>query len=268
MLYSVELGLRVVAGGNLRRATGYHVYSFFLALMERAAPSLSALLHRDASTKPFTLSPLSPEGGTSGRARLRLTFLQDEVFACFNRALLRPGAEMTFPLGEARVVCESVATTPEQSPYAAFTTFEALAESAAMGRRIALAFLSPTTFRSKGQRNTLLPEPSLVLGSLLNRWNAFAPPSASVQLRDSALRAVRLVGHRLGTQLLGFDGYREAGFVGYATYEVEDSLPTDEVRVLQALGDFAFFSGVGAKTTMGMGQARRIYDAKRVSNHT
>jgi CRISPR-associated endoribonuclease Cas6 len=32
----------------------------------------------------------------------------------------------------------------------------------------------------------------------------------------------------------------------------------DKLKALNALADFAFYCGTGAKTTMGMGQTRRI----------
>lgn len=68
MLYSVELRLRVVGGTDPRRATGYHLYSFFLRLIEGSNPALSAVLHQEGGPKPFTLSLLSPSSPKERRA--------------------------------------------------------------------------------------------------------------------------------------------------------------------------------------------------------
>jgi len=272
MLYSVELRLRVMGGDDPRQVTGYHLLSFFLRLIEGVNPALAAKLHEDAGPRPFTISPLAPvESGQrrlalaeGARACLRLTFLQEEVFAFLADAVWRLQPEASLPLGGARVACEGLATTPAQSPRAAFASFQELLEGAAEERKLRLAFLSPTTFRSKGERNILFPEPALVMGSLLARWNAHAPPG--LHLRAANPSQVRLSGYRLATRMLDFGSYQELGFGGIAMYECGEELAAEQVKALNALADFAFYAGVGAKTTMGMGQCRRIERAYPLSH--
>jgi CRISPR-associated endoribonuclease Cas6 len=46
--------------------------------------------------------------------------------------------------------------------------------------------------------------------------------------------------------------------VGRVTYHLKDRQNWEMHRQLNLLADFAFYSGVGAKTAMGMGQVRRI----------
>jgi CRISPR-associated endoribonuclease Cas6 len=75
---------------------------------------------------------------------------------------------------------------------------------------------------------------------------------------------IRVSGYRLKTGLLDFGTYRELGFQGDVSYEIDARAPDELVKTIQALGDFAFFSGVGAKTTMGMGQARRMSHARSI----
>jgi len=160
----------------------------------------------------------------------------------------------------------SVSTTPTQSPWACLTSFSNLLASAGRERKLRLAFLSPTTFRSAGQRNLLFPRPSLVFGSLLAKWNAHAPASLSIDLREEDLSRIRVSGYQLVTRMLDFGSYQELGFCGRVTYECHADLPDGQVRALNALAAFAFFSGVGAKTTMGMGQCRRLGNARSLSH--
>ncbi|MDP2662237.1 MAG: CRISPR system precrRNA processing endoribonuclease RAMP protein Cas6, partial [Dehalococcoidia bacterium] len=63
--------------------------------------------------------------------------------------------------------------------------------------------------------------------------------------------------YRLSTRLASFGDYSETGFFGHAVYECP-SASDEERRLINTLADFAFFAGVGAKTTMGMGQCRRL----------
>lgn len=274
MLYSTELRLTVTGVADVPQVTGYHVYAFFLHLVETANPALSAKLHEEGGPKPFTLSPLSPsEPGVrrlvlreGARLRIRVTLLQEGVFASLTDGVWRVPAGQSLPLGGAWVTCEGLATTPLQSPRAAFATFLDLIEGASGERKLAMAFLSPTTFRTKGERNTLFPEPARVLGSLLSRWNAYAPSDLALHFGESVVAGVRLSAYRLSTRMLDFGSYQEQGFCGQATYSLGEGMSPDEVRAVQALGAFAFYSGIGAKTTMGMGQATRIDEARPRSN--
>ena len=77
---------------------------------------------------------------------------------------------------------------------------------------------------------------------------------------------LRISNYRLATRLMDFGSYSELGFNGQATYECSDNIPVEHVKSLNALADFAFYAGVGAKTTMGMGQCRRSEDARALSH--
>jgi CRISPR-associated endoribonuclease Cas6 len=48
------------------------------------------------------------------------------------------------------------------------------------------------------------------------------------------------------------------GFVGSCSFRLVGLQDPDVVKTLNALADFAFFAGVGAKTTMGFGVAKRL----------
>jgi CRISPR-associated endoribonuclease Cas6 len=58
-----------------------------------------------------------------------------------------------------------------------------------------------------------------------------------------------------------FGNYRQIGFVGPCTLGMPRRQVADVLRGMQLLCDTAFFTGVGYKTTMGMGQARRLAHA-------
>jgi CRISPR-associated endoribonuclease Cas6 len=64
--------------------------------------------------------------------------------------------------------------------------------------------------------------------------------------------------YRLESKIWDFGSYQEVGFTGVCRFEIEKNVSNDKVVILNALADFAQFCGTGAKTTMGMGQTRRI----------
>ena len=275
MLYSVEMCFHATRTSDAGSISGHHILSLFLRLVESVSPTLAEELHRDSAVKPFTLSPLLPFRRTRQPVRnegeniaFRITALDERVFATLADAVWRLPPKAELPLGNIHVRCQSLATTPAQSVWADFTSFEQLRENAATDAKLRLDFLSATTFRSKGRRNILFPEPSLVFGSLLNRWNAIAGADHRLELPETVMGLVRTSSYRLATRLLDFGSYQELGFGGQATYGCSDNISAEYVKTLNTLADFAFYAGVGAKTTMGMGQCRRSEDARALSHRT
>jgi CRISPR-associated endoribonuclease Cas6 len=57
--------------------------------------------------------------------------------------------------------------------------------------------------------------------------------------------------------MLRFRRSPQVGFVGQVTYGLMAENEAARCQ-LNALADFAFYAGVGIKTTMGMGQTRRV----------
>ena len=58
--------------------------------------------------------------------------------------------------------------------------------------------------------------------------------------------------------MIDFGRYRQVGFLGDCRYIVDREAEEYLLQRLHALAEFAVYSGVGAKVTMGMGQVRRI----------
>ena len=151
----------------------------------------------------------------------------------------------------------------EEHPWAGHSSFEELYNNgiaiAQQGKNtIGLQFVSPTAFRMVNSRlNMPLPLPHLVFRSLAEKWNAFSllPLRINWQKFD---RAVTIARHRLETQLLDFGRYAQVGFVGECLYLIDNRAGFQLLRTLQILAEFAFYAGAGRKTTMGMGQVRRI----------
>jgi len=127
-------------------------------------------------------------------------------------------------------------------------------------RQVNLHFASPTVFRSGGA-NVPLPLPGMVFESLVRRWNAFAPLQIPLEIRRFADEAMVIARYHLHTERVAFgeEGERGAypGFVGTCGYSflVHDRYWLGLIHLLAA---FAFYAGVGARTTMGLGQVRVV----------
>lgn len=273
MLYSIVVNFKSQADAVIPSTRGYYAYALFLDLLRRANPTVAQKLHDLEGPKPFTLSPLQGKfHRESGNIKLtasdiywmRLTFLQEDVFAHFLDAALRAGNRV-LRLDQASLVIHEILTAPGSSPMCKCQTFEEIRSNASTKRQIRFGFLSPTAFRSGGKRNVLFPEPRLVFNGYLAKWQSLSPVKLSDNLLSLTEKGLSLTQYKIETRMLDFGSYQEAGFEGKCTLEIADEMSEETIKSFNALADFAFYCGTGAKTTMGMGQTRRLGDGRSLS---
>jgi len=266
MLYSCLVNFKAEHDAVIAPTRGYHAYALFLDALRQANPEAAQHLHDMSGPKPFTLSPLQgrfrrqPNGLalTAGETYwIRFTVLQADLFARLLDSLLQ-AADRTLCLDQAPLSISEILTTPVASPWCRCQDYESLVSGASADRMIHLRFMSPTVFRSQGKRNVLFPEPRLLFNSYLSRWHDFSPVPLDDGLAALVERAGRVARYKLETRMLHFGTYQETGFEGTCSIEIAPEVPEEMVRGLNVLADFAFYCGTGAKTTMGMGQTRRI----------
>jgi len=272
MPYSIIVSFQAQADAVIPRNTGHYAHAlFFDGLLKPHHPKVYKRVH-DEDPKPFTLSPLmgpfreqhSGLGITEGETyRIRITFLEPRILKYFQHAAQNAAGEI-LRIDKAPFKIREILAAPESSPLCARRSFKDIFSKAQLNRRIGLAFVSPTTFRSGktmirsgNRRNVLVPEPRLLFNSYLIRWQKFS----SITLEPDILSVVEsktwIAPPKRETRALNFVGYTETGFTGTCIIEIADDVTENAVRSLNALADFAFFCGTGAKTAMGMGQTRR-----------
>lgn len=263
-LYSILLKLVSESGSTLSPTQGHHAYALFLDLLNQSSPRLAAELHKEGTNKPFTISPLMgrfkrTSGGIAVAAgaecSIRITFLREDIFAHFMDATYIT-ASRPLRLESAVFRLEQVCFNSRQSPHCRTGSYEELFYTAPAVPSVTLRFTSPTAFRSGGKRNVLFPDPALVFTGYLRKWQYFSPVRLDEDLAGH-IRQVTLARHRLRTYILHFSGYQETGFEGECLFNLPAGLCENKLKMLNALADFAFYCGTGAKTTMGMGQTRR-----------
>ena len=270
MLLSTVFILRPLADAALPLTQGNAIHAWFLHLVHQQAPQLASWLHSQERRKPFTTSPLQgalTRQGGAARVRaehtywLRATSLDADLSAVLRAIEAAPPPRVR--LFDVEFEVSTVTSHPQAHAWAGQSTYEHLyaqAGESPPAAQATLEFVSPTVFRSQG-RNQLLPSPRLIFSSLWESWHAFAPLPLPAELLPLLSTELDVLRYELKTQMCDFGNYRQSGFVGPCTLGMPRRPVADVLRGMHLLCDTAFFSGIGYKTTMGMGQARRLAHA-------
>ena len=264
----LKVALMPEAVATFKSSPALSLHAALLRRLELVTPDVSLALHNapkgaPSSEHPWTVSSLL---GSLHRERdnfvatpeniyyVRITALAPQVIYALDSAF-----NPDHPFGKEPLMLEHVpfSVVPEQSHWEQLATYASLLTRARPFRNIPLEFLSPTGFRTR-QGGLVSPEPLICIGGYLRKWRAFSEiileEEAVLEFAENHMTMgrtyLRPVMHRLGK-------YSKRGFVGRVEWRADNSLP-DLLRFINALVDYAIYCGTGAKTTMGMGQTRRI----------
>jgi CRISPR-associated endoribonuclease Cas6 len=279
MLTSLILHLKSPTEANLPASLGRASQALLLRLIDARDPAWTQELHESNRPKPFTASnlvlgqrqagSLHIQAGQTGW--LRFTGLTEQASEHL-LALAGPERPEKVDMDGHLLAVTGATLNPAEHPWAGQSSYQDLAApfllggAGRLGRKIRLEFASPTTFRSGG-RYLPLPLPELVFGSLLDRWQTFAPIALHPEARRFAEEAVVLSQYKLRTRSMPYKhgsaangepknrGGWQIGFTGQVIFSV---LNPDRywLNVLHLLSVFAFYSGVGYQTGTGLGQVR------------
>jgi CRISPR-associated endoribonuclease Cas6 len=230
--------------------------------------------------------PVDPEKTYS----VRLTLLLGELFPLFydslmhfNMASFGTKQPPFMQIGKRTFLLEEVITTDDQAGWTGFTTFSNLVERVKARQLdrvepLTLEFASLTAFSRGGQKGkdygnyyARLPLPQFIFPGLAKRWLELAPAElASIVQKERIEQYIQEDGiiiddYDLRTHYVTFVKHPQRGFVGTCTYHLrgpdEETTPEAPLTVRQQLlllAQLAFYTGIGYKTAMGLGQSRSV----------
>jgi len=294
-LYSSVIKLINLAPVNIPPPGGQHAHGAFFHIIEQVDPALSKALHEiegKGARKPFTVSPvwgLPKTGLKSGQqpenARtdvylregwecwLRVTILDDGLFKSFIEYFMNPTLSASpfqsptgrrelpqIRLGDAHFSVSEILSTPGSHPWAGYISIEELQKrlDEPAPRRFSFEFFSPTQFGYKDDWKITLPLPRFVFGSLASAWRMLTGDDNVRAIEKYAEENLLFGNYDLYTQDAVIENKKHPGGVGKVEYLLTDKGDSIPARALNALADLAFYSGLGRKTTQGMGMTRRV----------
>lgn len=248
---------------------GRESQAFLLRSIAKVDPDLAARLHEGSSLRPYSASTLMghfPGGKIDPEETyiLRLTALAQDIAGILVNASqpgggISSGDEVELDRRPFRV--EKIFAEAGSHPWAGALSYADLLSrvlpSSNPSHQITLQLTSPTSFKSGG-KHVPLPLPELVFGSLLERWNAFAPSPLPAEVKRYAAECLGISRYHLHSRPVPLKGEGlRIGAVGWVTCS---ALNYDRywMGAVHALADYALFAGLGAGTAMGMGQSRAV----------
>jgi CRISPR-associated endoribonuclease Cas6 len=184
-------------------------------------------------------------------------------------------------LGKQLFLLEEVLLTNDDSDgWTGFTSLTTLVEQAKARHfgspaTLTLEFGTLTTFsrgNSKvgyGTHAAMFPLPQLIFSNLLRRWEDIAPPELAPLIQKERIEqylqedGIIVTDYDLKAHHIHFTTHLQRGFVGSCTYQLrghdeksDAETPLTIKQQLSLLAQLAFYSGVGYKTAMGLGQVR------------
>lgn len=266
----------------LTHAQGKVLHGLFYEILQKASAVKGDAVHSVAGLKPFSTALLLSERQRRAEfirageeIKIRFTFLDDSLYPLLARYFLS-APDLSFELVRTELTVVRILATPQSGEeWAGCATFEEIYERASEEeKQFSFQFVTPTFFKRGGGPTypdliVPLPLPDLVFKSLLRNWNQFSPVPFEEEalLTDVFAHHLEMIHHRITSQLARLvfqkaDGHYQSsvfpGFVGSCTFRLVELHDPGIVKTLNTLADLAFYAGVGAKSTMGFGVARRI----------
>jgi CRISPR-associated endoribonuclease Cas6 len=226
--------------------------------------------------------PLDPEKTYT----LRITLLLGDLFPLFYNALMNVNVAQsgsTIPpflrLGKQLFLLEEVIlTNDDASGWTGFTSLTTLVEQAKAKRfsstsSFTLEFGTLTTFSRGSSKNgygthaAMFPQPQFVFSNLLRRWEDIAPPELAPLVQRERIEhyleedGIIVIDYDLQAHYVHFTTHLQRGFVGSCTYQLRGPAEKSDGEMsltlrqqIYLLAQLAFYTGVGYKTAMGLGQ--------------
>ena len=209
--------------------TGRHIHALFLTLVSSVDQELGDRLHGEKANKGFGLSPIQQSAVSDWRLA---------VSSNRNKPKLKKANSQ-------QLTAKSLSWHNQE-----------ISPSTPCWWRIAL--LDEVLFsKLTGLWLNLNPDRAFHLGSadLCDRWNTYS----EIPINPEIIEYIFPSRFEIKTEVVkNYDTHSFIGCIGEIGYRVLGDVEPLVIKQINALADFAMFSGIGRKTTMGMGMVRRV----------
>lgn len=120
--------------------------------------------------------------------------------------------------------------------------------------RIRYKILTPVSYKDDN-KYLIIPDIRLILSNIINKWNAFSTNDIDKSIFEEYLLKTFISNYNIRTTNFYLENVRIKSYIG----EIEITIKANQMmtNILNLLFEFAEYSGLGIKTSMGMGGIKR-----------
>lgn len=251
MFYSLLIKVKAQKTGELKLFTGKKLHGAFLNIIKKADEKLAQELHDKDIPKEFTVSNLF---GTSSKGFnliegqnyfFRVTFLTDKIYKIFSSEIFKN------ILKEKGIFIENIPLSIEEIVYKNNKYTGIMDKIEKRSKKYKLIFKTPTLFKS-GDIFIRFPDITYLFRSLLNKYNLYSKDKINNDILEK-LYEINYEKIDISLKKEFLNKFFIEGFIGEIVVRI-DSKNEEFIRDINTLLNFAFYCGVGTKSSIGFGQ--------------
>ena len=262
MFNSIVIEMRALSEGIIKLYPGQKLHAVFLRIVNEVNIELSEKLHENELDKSFTVSSLigcdiEKENMIykGKKYYFRVTTFDKQLFSLLTMALFKNKMfNSNVFLEDIEFKITNIIYDLSKSKWAGMFDMEEMLKKEEFSNSVTMKFHTPTLFKT-GDTFLRIPEPDKIFGSLLRKFNKYSYYKIDEELFES-FKEIKIEQKNIRMRRAKLNKFFIEGFTGEVTFRVEN----ENERLKQAmyiLSEFAFYAGVGYKTTMGFGQVSK-----------
>ena len=225
------------------------VHGLFFRLLESYDASLSAAVH-SAQDKPFALW-LTCRSGRIGA-----------TLSTFSKTLSEAVEVLAATTPRQVMLEQEVTLTILPSRKDSWVELWSEANVAMGVQRLSVQFLTPTSFRRAGVQ-VLFPEPALLFHNVYGKALIYGDEFLAANLAppEEYIGNLYVSRYELKTKEVNYGKYKIIGCTGYSVYDCRRIVKPYQRQSLAFLAALGQYTGIGYKTTMGLGRVSSRLDS-------
>jgi len=214
--------------------------------------SLSCEIH-NSDIKPFSISPVMEDENNG--LWIKISLLTDELILNM-LPFFENCIGNQYHIGKYNIIIDKILYFSNDNDWISANEYSDIIDMP-ISNRLKFEFLTPTTFK-QGNHLVPMPIPKLIFQNILKKWNTFSPYKITDFDLETLEESILILGYNIKTQKLEFNNFSSIGFVGNITFSISDYTDKNLIKAINILSNYAIYSGVGYKSTMGMGVCRKL----------
>lgn len=121
-----------------------------------------------------------------------------------------------------------------------------------INNRVKIKILTPVSYKNMDGQYQIIPSIEYIIPNIINRWNAIAGfNQMDKEVVDKYIERTYIEKYNLKSVKFGLEGMNINSFIGSLTLKINAN--DTMINLLNMLFEFAEYSGIGIKVSMGMG---------------